>query len=130
MIRREVISATGAAGGSGAATVNASSAHPIVGEIVAVHLSYQDSPPNTSDVTLAEANNSPAMTVLSVANANTSGWFFPRAAVHDTAGAARTYDGSNAVSDRIPVHDHLKLTIAQADNGDGVIATILWDDLQ
>lgn len=121
-IRRTTITVTGASGGSGTATANAISKEPISGEILAVHLKYTDSPPvGTTDVTIAEANNDPAVSVLAITNGATDGWRFPRAAVVDTAGAAVTGAVQN-----VPISDYLKVTIAQANDNDGVIATIVW----
>lgn len=123
-IRRETISATPAAGGAGVATVYAVSNHVIEGIIKAVHLAYLDSPPGTTDVTIAEANTSPAMPILTVSNAAADGWFYPMAQADNQAGADITNQGAP-----IAVADYVKVTIAQANNGDGVTATIVWDDL-
>jgi len=130
MIRRSSVSATGATGGAGTATVNASTTEFIRGIVLDVYLAYLDSPPSTTDITVAEQNNSPGVTVLTVSNANTDGWFRPRKQVHNDSGTALTYDGTRTVNEPLAVCDHLKVTIAQANNGDGVTATILWDDLK
>lgn len=124
-IRRARATVTGAAGGAGVATANALTNIPVDGEIIAVHLAYLDSPPNTTDVTIVEANNSPAQSVLTVTDANTSGWFHPLAAGVNQAGTAITNSGRP-----IKVSDTLRVTIAQANNGDGVTATIVFDDLR
>lgn len=123
-IRRETITATPAAGGAGVATIYATSTHVIHGVIRAVYLAYLDTPPGTTDVTVAEANNSPAMPILTVSDAATSGWFYPMAQADNQAGADITNQGAPIV-----VADYVKVTIAQANNGDGVTATIVWDDL-
>jgi hypothetical protein len=125
MIRRTSVSATGAAGGAGTATATARTVSPINGVILSVHLAYLDSPPaGTTDVTIAEASNSPSMPILTVTDAATDGWFHPRAIPVSVANAAIT--NSYAL---IPVTDYVSVTIAQANNGDGVTATIFWDDL-
>jgi hypothetical protein len=121
-IRRETISALTATGGAGAATATATSS-PINGIIRAVYLDYQDSPPGTTDVTLVEDGTAPVQTVLSVANAATDGWFYPMAqGVLNSTGAAITNQGTLVVVNR-----PLTLTIAQANNDDGVIATIIYE---
>ena len=122
-IRRTTVTVTGAAGGAGIATANAAS--PIISGIIrAVHLAYTDSPPaGTTDVTIVEQHNSPAMTVLSITNAATDGWFYPQTAAQTTAGAAITDSYAPIV-----VNDNLLVTIAQANNGDGVVATIVWEE--
>jgi hypothetical protein len=96
----------------------------------AVYVEYLDSPPAaTCDVTVATAGAAhPAMTVLSIANAATNGWWYPRAATHSTAGAAALYAGGGAaVNDRVAIADKIKVTIAQADAGDGVNVWLLMD---
>jgi len=113
---------TGAAGGAGAATANASSARPVIGVIHAVYLAYTSSPPGTTDVTIAEANNSPAITVLTVTNAATDGWFHPMAQAQNQTAADITNQGNP-----IAVSDYIQVTIAQANDDDGVTATIVYD---
>ena len=125
-IRRATATVTGATGGAGVATAFAYTDKPVDGEVIGVHLAYQDSPPGaTTDVSIIEANNSPAQTVLTISNAATDGWFYPLAAGVNQAGAAITNSGRP-----IKVSDTLKVTITGANNGDGVIATIVYDDLR
>lgn len=122
-IRRTTITVTGAAGGAGVATANAISDDVVEGLIRAVHIAYTDSPPaGTTDITIAEANNSPAMPILTVSNAATDGWFYPNAQADNQAGADITNHGQP-----IAVADHIKATIAQANNGDGCVVTIVWE---
>ena len=122
-IRRTTITVTGAAGGAGAATANATSSVIVTGVIRAVYLAYTDSPPaGTTDVTIAEVRT-PAMSILSIANAATDGWFFPMAQADFVSGADITNQGAE-----IAVDDYVKVTIAQANDADGVVATLVWDD--
>jgi hypothetical protein len=66
----------------------------------------------------------PIRTVLTLTNANTDGWFYPRVLLADTAGAALT-----AVYDTMPVNDHITVTVAQGDAiTNGVVVTILVDE--
>lgn len=88
---------------------------------MAVYLDYLDSPPGTTDVTVAEATNSPAMPILTVTDAATAGWFQPLAQAESTAGAAFTGQAMG-----IAVNDYVSVTIAQANDGDGVTATIVY----
>jgi hypothetical protein len=123
-IRRTTITVTGATGGAGAATATANSDAPVCGIIMAVHLAYTDSPPaGTTDVTIAEATNSPAMSVLTVTDGATDGWRFPMAQAVSQAGATLTNQGYP-----IAVSDYLKVTIAQANDADGVVVTIVYED--
>jgi sirohydrochlorin ferrochelatase len=47
-------------------------------------------------------------------NVNAAKSVYPRAGVHDLAGAARTYDGTNAVAEPVALaQDRVKISIAQ-----------------
>lgn len=120
-IRRIQVSATGAAGGAASATATNKSTQVVNGIILAIHLAGIDSPPNTTDVTIAEATNSPAMPILTVTNFSADGWYQPLAQAEDTAGATFTGAGVG-----VPVCDHISVTIAQANNSDGMTATIYY----
>ena len=120
-IRRTTITVTGATGGDGAATATATSSAIVDGVIVGVHVAYTGSPPSTTDLTIVEANNSPAMPILTLTNANTGGWFFPLHSVVNSDGSAIT-DGSQEVY----VSDYVSVTIAEANNDDGATVTIVW----
>lgn len=123
-IQREVITVTGATGGAGVATASAVSTNILIGHIRAVYLEYTDSPPaSTCDVTIVENTNSPAMSILTITDAATDGWFYPMAQADNQAGTDITNQGTP-----IPVMDYVKVTIAQVNNDDGVTVTIVWDD--
>lgn len=114
-----LIQTPAAAGGAGVATATVTHPTIVKGRVVAVYIKYLDSPPGaTTDVTIETSGvNHPAMTILSVANAATDGWFFPKTASHlNTSGAAIA---DNYV-DGVPVHDTVKVTIAQANASDYV----------
>jgi len=122
-IQRVTISATGAAGGAGAATATARSSRMIKGLIRAVHLAYLDSPPaGTTDVTVAGAT-APAIPILTISNAATDGWFFPMHQADNNLGADITGMGTPVACD-----DYVAVTIAQANDADGVTATIIYED--
>jgi hypothetical protein len=106
-------------GGAGAAENNTSYDTTIKGRIKAVYVDYKDSPPATTDVivkTLGVSPKAPTQTILSLADNNTSGWYYPVQQLHTTAGAAiaATYN------DGIPVDDKINISIAQADDDDYV----------
>lgn len=116
---------TGAAsGGAGAATANNTTTIPLRGKVHAVYIKYNDVPPaGTTDVTVATLGTSPrvpAITLLSIANAATDVMKYPRVQVHGTDGAALTLDGTRIAFDKIAVDDHIKVTIAQANDNDNV----------
>lgn len=122
-IQRVTITATGAAGGAGTATATADSTRMVKGYVRNVHLAYLDSPPGaTTDVTLA-GKTTPAVPILTVSNAATDGWFPVMNQAKNTAGADITGMGSP-----VAIDDYVTLTIAQANNADGVTATIIYDD--
>ena len=121
-IRRETITVTGAAGGAGLATANTTSSNIINGTIRAIYLEYTDSPPaGTTDVTIATVAT-PAVAILTVTNGATDGWRYVMGAAVNNAAAAITNQGAPVVVD-----DYVKVTIAQANNSDGVTATILYE---
>lgn len=123
-VQRIQITASPCTGGAGVSTANAVSSIPITGVLLAVHLAYLDSPPGaTTDVTLAWAYEAPAPPILTVANAATDGWFYPMAQAVNQSNVTITGMGQF-----IPIADYVRVTIAQANDGDGVTATILWDD--
>lgn len=121
MIRRVTIEVT-TIGSNGSAAGNTDSPE-IRGEILAVHLDYTGQP-NTTDVTLKMA--SPDQTILTKADNNSDGWFYPRVAVQDNAGAGVTYDGTNEIYEPYPVHGKLNLAVAQGDADGTVRAEILY----
>ncbi len=64
--------------------------------------------------------NAPALTLLSIADAATDGWFFPRAVEHlNSAGSVLT------THTYLPIMDKVKVTLAQANDGDSVDVWIL-----
>lgn len=119
MIRTQKVTVT-SSGSNGSATGNGLTPYPVSGRVRAIHLDYT-SQPNTCDVTVA-TNGTPVLTILTVTNANTDAWFFPRLLMDDTAGTDLT-----AIYDAAPVDDHLKISIAQGDDGRTVVATILYE---
>ena len=119
---------TGAAvGGDGSATANNTSSHVITGQICSVGVTYGDSPPGTTDVTIATAgNNGPALTILTLTNANSDGWFHPRHVVDSNAGADITYDGTRVVHDKVCIADNIKITVSQANDDDSVDVVVVY----
>jgi len=116
-----------AAGSNGSATANNTSSHVVTGEICSVGVTYGDSPPASTDVTIATAgNNGPALTILTLTNANSDGWFHPRHKVDDESAADITYDGSNEVYGRVCVADNIKVTIAGANNPDTAEVVVVY----
>ncbi len=102
------------------------------GKIHAVYVKYNESPPaGTTDVTIATLGTSPsvpAITILSLANAATDALKYPRVQVHGTDGVALTTDGTRILTDKIAVDDAIKVTIAQANDGDNADVWICLED--
>lgn len=115
-----------AAGGAGTSSGSGRTPELVAGAILAVHLDYSASMAATSDVTIQEAHNSPALPVLTVNNNATDGWYYPRVTVDNVA------DGADIAgpADYQNVADYLSVAVAQANNNDSVTATIVWDDLR
>ena len=114
-------------GGAGASTNNNTSSHVVVGQICSIGVTYNGSPPSSTDVVIATAGkNGPALTILTLTNANSDGWFHPRHVIDDSAGADITYDGTEEVYDKVTVADYLKVTVAQANDGDSVDVVIVY----
>ena len=107
-----------AAGGAGVATNNASTSTRLVGKVAGIYVKYNDTPPATTDVTVATVGTSPAApsyTLLSLTNAATDGWFYPQVQIHTSAGAAIAGEYTPFL-----VFDFVNILVAQANNGDSV----------
>ena len=114
-------------GGSGSSTSNNTSGHVVVGEICSIGVTYNGSPPASTDVVIATAgNNGPALTLLTLTNANSDGWFHLRHKVDDESGADITYDGSNEVYEKVCVADNIKVTVSQANDDDSVDVVVVY----
>ena len=102
-----------AVGANGSATANNTSTHVVTGQICSIGVTYGDSPPGTTDVTIATAgNNGPALTILTLTNANT--------------GADIEYADGYSVYDKVCVSDNIKVTIAQANNPDTAEVVVVY----
>jgi len=121
-IRRETLTVSPTTGGAGVSTLNATTLHMVKGYIRAIHLDYLDSPPATTDVVVAGAT-APAITILTATDLTTDAWFYPMHQAVNNANTAITGMGTP-----IAIDDYVKVTISQANDGDGVTATILYDD--
>ena len=121
------ISSGTTAGGAGVSTNNNTSSHVVVGQICSIGVTYNGSPPASTDVVTATAgNNGPALTILTLTNANSDGWFHPRHVVDNNAGADIEYADGYSVHDKVCVADNLKLTVSQANDGDSVDIIVVY----
>jgi hypothetical protein len=126
MIRRVKIPTITLVGVDGSA-VGTGYSQPIAGRILAVHVNHSSGGGTTTDVTLA-TNEAPVQTILAKVDSATDAWYYPRIAVHDTAGAAVTYDGTRPIYEPQPVADIVKATIAQGDSAETVDITIIYEE--
>ena len=114
-------------GGSGSSTANNTSSHVVVGQVCSIGVTYNGSPPSSTDVVVATAgNNGPALTILTLTNANSDGWFHPRHKVDDESAADVTYDGTNEVYDKVCIADNIKVTVSQANDDDSVDVVVVY----
>ena len=121
------ISSGATTGGTGVSTNNNTSSHVVVGQICSIGVTYNGSPPASTDVVIATAgNNGPALTILTLTNANSDGWFHPRHVVDNNAGADIEYADGYSVYDKVCVADNLKLTVSQANDGDSVDIVVVY----
>jgi len=120
-----------AAGSAGSATANSTTTAVVSGRLLGVYVKYNDSPPaGTTDVTISTQGASPAppaLAFLTLTNAATDGWFYPRAQVHTVAGALATSGGGAAIIEPVLIHDKVTVTIAQANAADNVDVWLLLD---
>lgn len=109
------INSGAASGGAGAATANATTTHDIIGIVRSIAVRYNDSPPAGTDVVIATAGlAAPALTILTLTNNNSDGWWQIE---HDAVDAAGSSSSGHLSP---PIADKVKVTIAQANDGDSV----------
>lgn len=116
------ISSGVAAGSAGSATASNTTTVAISGRVEFVIITYDDSPPSTTDVVVATAGtNAPAYTLLTVANRNTQ-YAHPlvNSAYEENAGAVAYLSPT--------ICDYITVTISQADSGDSVNVYLIVSD--
>jgi len=126
MIDRFQISVTAAGTSAGSASGSASgSAYspPVAGEILKVHVDYTGDT-NTMDVTLQDVQDPASENIVNLADQDTDIALYPRRVLETNDGTDLTYDGTRKVYAPYVVHGRLKLSVAQADAGDIVVATV------
>jgi hypothetical protein len=121
MLDRIHITAT-ASGSAGSASATAYSA-PVSGFVHKVHVNYTGDT-NTIDVTLQDNVDPASENIVNLADNDTDTTLYPRRKVQDNTGSDVTFDGTNEIYERYPVHGRLKLAVAQADDGDVVDVTV------
>lgn len=125
-MNRIQITAT-ASGSAGSATATAHSTH-VRGLIHKVHVAYSGSPPATTDVILQDENDPASENIVTLPDNAVDATLYPRRKTQDNANNNITYDGSNEIYDRYPIHGRLKLSVSQANDGDSVTVTAWIND--
>lgn len=122
MIDFLTLSVDTAAGGSGDTTDGSARA----GQLLAIGIDYHGSADAGTDVVVSCANPAgPALTLLTVSNNKTDGWYYPRAGAVSAANVAIT---DSHVP--MPFYGNLKVAVAQAGGAlaGAVNVTIFYDD--
>jgi hypothetical protein len=123
MIDRAQFSTGAASGSAGSATATGYSAH-VSGEVLAVHVDYQDSPPNTTDFTLSDEADPASESIVSLADQATDVKVYPRRVTEKNDGTDILYTTGEEVFEPYVVHGRLEATIAQANAGDSCTVTV------
>ena len=137
MSRRRVsvvgpIASGSSTGGAGVSTANADSTIPINGKVLGIYVAYIGSPPaGTTDVTVKTVGASPrvpSLTLLTITDAATDGYFWVRHKIADEAATDVTYDATNEVYDHVYIDDLVNVTIAQANDADSINVWIILEE--
>ena len=123
MIDRIQFSTGAAAGAEGSATATGYSV-PVSGEILAVYVDYQGSPPETTDFALSDESDPAGESIVSLANQATDLKLYPRRLLEANDGTDLTYDGTRKVYGPYAVHGRLKAVIAGANAADYCDVTV------
>ncbi len=121
---------TGDASTGGSATsTQTSAAKRIEGNVVAIGVTYNGSPPaGTTDLTIrTKGLIGPARDILVITNAATDGWFDLAAPVVNNDASTPDFGTGSQPIQRIgiPVHDDVEVVIAQANDNDGASVVLL-----
>ncbi len=124
MIDRIQFSTGAAVGSAGSATATGHSVH-VRGEVLAVHVAYQDSPPaGTTDFTLSDEGDPASEAIISLSDGATDQKICPRRVTEKNDGTDILYTTGEEVHEPYVVHGRLEATIAQANAGDSVLVTV------
>lgn len=113
-----------ATGGAGVATATGYSPH-VHGEVLAVYIDYQDSPPSgTTDFTLSDEADPASEAIISLTDQSTDIKIYPRRITEKNDGTDILYTSGEEVFEPYVVHGRLEATIAQANNNDYCVVTV------
>lgn len=128
MIDRVQFSTGAAVGDTGTGDATATGySPPIAGEILAVHVDYQGSPPaGTTDFTLSDEADPASEAIVSLTDAATDIKIYPERVVEKNDGTDWLYAAGEEVSRPYVVHGRLEATIAQANTADYCLVTVWY----
>ena len=124
MLDRVVVDTGPAVGAAGSATATGYGPW-VAGKVLAVYVTYGDSPPATTDFTLSDEADPAGEAIVSLTNTNTSQKLYPRRLLETNDGTDITYNGTQKVYAEYVVAGRLKAVIAQANAADYVRA-VVW----
>lgn len=111
-LRKETVEASTAGG----TTASASTGRDLNGRIYAIHLDYLSGITTTTDITFSQAE--PSLTILTVSNSATDGWYYPTVQHHNSAGATVTSYVESLVADAVDI------AVAQTTSGTQQMLTV------
>lgn len=124
MIDRVFLTTGPAVGSDGVATATGYSV-PVQGEVLAVYVKFQDSPPAaTTDFTLSDEEDPASESIISLTNTATNIKIYPRRVTEQNDGTDILYVTGEEVFEPYIVHGRLEATIAQANAADYVDVTV------
>jgi hypothetical protein len=109
MIRQIALPTCTLVGTTGSAAGTAVSSYPIVGELLAAHIIYAGGT-STEDVVVSTTAGS--ITLLSLANNETTGWYFPRGTACNIYGGTLSLEGNQPQTVCIPICDYVQAVVA------------------
>ena len=127
MIDRIVVVSGTCTGADGNAAATAYSPH-VAGKVLAVHVGYVGDDAATTDVTLSDEADPAAENIVSLTDNATDTKIYPRRVTEKNDGTDILYTTGEEVFEPYVVHGRLKLTVAQANTGDVITATV-WLEL-
>jgi len=113
-----------ATGGAGVATATGYSP-AVQGEVLAVYVDYQDSPPSgTTDFTLSDEADPASESIISLTDQSTDIKIYPRRITEKNDGTDILYESGEEVHEPYIVYGRLEAIIAQANNNDYCDVTV------
>ena len=113
-------------GGDGAAVGNVTTG-PVNGKVLGVYIDYDASQAAPADLIVATVH-APIVTLLTITDSKTDGWYYPRHQVHGSDGTALTMEGAEPLVEPVAVRDYVKASVAQADDTHPIRVYLVVED--